>query len=674
MTFKEAEKRVEELSKLLNKLDIKYREGTPDISDQEYDDLMNELILLEKNHTSLLKVTSPSQRVGGEPSKNFENVAHNLPMLSLSNTYDKEDLIDFNDRIKKDLTIDEVEYVCELKYDGVALSLTYENGILVRAVTRGDGVKGDDITRNARTIKSIPLQILGDCPPILEVRGEVFMSKTSFEKNNIKISEENEIRRSKGNKEQPLLANPRNAAAGALKQLDPKKVSEKQLDMYAYQIASEDEKITSHFEGLEALKNWGFNIPDTFEVRSDIDEVWDYINQWSEKRKDLPLETDGVVIKVNKMELHNKLGNTAKSPRWAIAYKYKAEAAKTPLLSITYQVGRTGAITPVANLAPVQLAGTTVRRASLHNANEIERLDLHYEDIVYVEKGGEIIPKITGVDKLARKESAKKVEYISHCPSCNSELERKEGEAQHYCRNWECIPQIKGRIQHFVSRKAMNIDSLGGETIDQLIKIGLIKDAGDLYSLKPEDLNQLDRFGDKSISKLLAGIEESKNIPYEQVIFALGIRSVGSTISEKLAEAFTTIDALADASEEEIAELYDVGGTVAVEVKKFFNSELQLFFLEKLKNAGIKFELEKQDVKDTLDGKSFVCTGKFSIYSRNEMHAEIKKNGGSVKTSITKNVDYLVAGEKAGSKLKKATELGITILTEDDFAKMITNE
>ncbi|MBB3696402.1 NAD-dependent DNA ligase LigA [Flammeovirga yaeyamensis] len=673
MTFKEAEQRVEELSNQIHDLDKKYREGAPDISDQEFDIMMNELIQLESDYPELLKVTSPSQRVGGEVSQNFENVAHAIPMLSLSNTYDKEDLTDFDDRIKKDINLDQVEYVCELKYDGVALSLTYENGILVRAVTRGDGIKGDDITKNARTIKSIPLQLTGEFPDILEVRGEVFMSKNSFEENNLKISVENEIRRQKGNKEQPLLANPRNAAAGALKQLDPKKVAEKKLDMYAYQIASDYEKITSHYDGLLRLKAWGFNIPDTFEINSDIDKVWDYITSWDQKRKDLPLETDGVVIKVNQMDLHKKLGNTAKSPRWAIAYKYKAEAAKTPLLSITYQVGRTGAITPVANLEPVQLAGTTVRRASLHNANEIERLDLHYNDVVYVEKGGEIIPKITGVDKTSRREGATKVNYIENCPACNSTLERKEGEAQHYCKNYECPPQIKGRIQHFVSRKAMNIDSLGGETIEQLISIGLIKDAGDLYSLTEEKLSQLDRFKEKSINKLLSGIEESKNIPYEQVIFALGIRSVGSTISEKLAEVFTDIDKLAEATEEEIAELYDVGSTVAVEVKKFFNSDVQLEFLDKLKSAGLKFKLEKQEVKDTLESKSFVCTGKFSIYSRNEMHALIKQNGGSVKTSISKNVDYLVAGEKAGSKLKKATELGITVLTEEEFSEMINN-
>ncbi|ANQ48508.1 NAD-dependent DNA ligase LigA [Flammeovirga sp. MY04] len=673
MTFKEAEQRVEELSNQIHDLDKKYREGAPDISDQEFDIMMNELIQLESDYPELLKVTSPSQRVGGEVSQNFENVAHAIPMLSLSNTYDKEDLTDFDDRIKKDINLDQVEYVCELKYDGVALSLTYENGILVRAVTRGDGVKGDDITKNARTIKSIPLQLTGEFPDILEVRGEVFMSKNSFEENNLKISAENEIRRQKGNKEQPLLANPRNAAAGALKQLDPKKVAEKKLDMYAYQIASDYEGITSHYDGLLRLKAWGFNIPDTFEINSDIDKVWDYITSWDQKRKDLPLETDGVVIKVNQMDLHKKLGNTAKSPRWAIAYKYKAEAAKTPLLSITYQVGRTGAITPVANLEPVQLAGTTVRRASLHNANEIERLDLHYNDNVYVEKGGEIIPKITGVDKTSRREGATKVNYIENCPACNSTLERKEGEAQHYCKNYECPPQIKGRIQHFVSRKAMNIDSLGGETIEQLISIGLIKDAGDLYSLTEEKLSQLDRFKEKSINKLLSGIEESKNIPYEQVIFALGIRSVGSTISEKLAEVFTDIDKLAEATEEEIAELYDVGSTVAVEVKKFFNSDVQLEFLNKLKSAGLKFKLEKQEVKDILESKSFVCTGKFSIYSRNEMHALIKQNGGSVKTSISKNVDYLVAGEKAGSKLKKATELGITVLTEEEFSEMINN-
>ncbi|NLR92436.1 NAD-dependent DNA ligase LigA [Flammeovirga agarivorans] len=673
MQINDAEKRVEELSITLHELNRKYyQEGVSDVSDQDYDQLLKELQRIEEEFPSLVKPNSPTLRVGGEPTKNFENVAHNVPMLSLSNTYDKEDLLDFNERTIKDLNED-VEYVCELKYDGVALSLTYEDGILVRAVTRGDGVKGDDVTANAKTIRSIPIQLNGDYPSQFEVRGEVFMSKKSFDINNEKIAIENEERISKGNKPQPLLANPRNAAAGALKQQDPKKVAERKLDMYVYGIVTEIEGIDTHYDGLVKLKEWGFNLSPTFEKENSIEGVWDYITRWDKKRHDLPLETDGVVIKVNKEEFHKKLGNTAKSPRWAIAYKYKAEAAKTELEFVTYQVGRTGAITPVANLAAVQLAGTTVRRASLHNANEIARLDLHYHDMVYVEKGGEIIPKITGVDKTERNEKNKPVEFITHCPACDTELIRKEGEAQHYCPNKEtCPPQVKGRIQHFVSRKAMNIDSIGGETIDQLIGKGLIKDVADLYQLDSDKLSVMERFKQKSIDNLLNGIEASKSIPYERVLFALGIRNVGSTISEKLCEAFPTIEELEKATIEQISELYDVGNTVGEEIVSFFAVEENKALVTRLQEAGLQFKLEKKNTLDTLEGKSFVCTGKFYEFSRNEIHDLIKLHGGTVKTSISKNVDYLVAGEKAGSKLKKAEDLGLQVLTEEDFKQLIT--
>ncbi|MBB6460587.1 NAD-dependent DNA ligase LigA [Flammeovirga kamogawensis] len=673
MTIEKAKERVDELSKKLHDLNKRYYvDGVQDISDQEFDLMMHELQELEVNFPTLLKTTSPTQRVGGEPTKNFKTVAHESPMLSLSNTYNKEDLIEFNDRILKDLNT-QVDYVCELKYDGVAISLIYEHGALIQAVTRGDGVQGDDVTVNARTIRSLPLQLVGDYPERFEVRGEVFMSKNSFLENNKRIEFENVERVANNKKAQVLLANPRNACAGALKQQDPKKVAERKLDVYIYGIVGQVENITTHFDGLNKLKEWGFNLPNTYERVKSIDEVWAFIERWGDDRHNLPLETDGVVIKVDSEEFHKKLGATAKSPRWAIAYKYKAEAAKTLLKSVTYQVGRTGAITPVANLEAVQLAGTTVRRASLHNANEMARLDLHINDKVYVEKGGEIIPKITGVDVSERDQEAKPLEFITNCPACNSVLERQEGEAQHYCLNiTSCPPQVKGRIQHFVARKAMNIDSIGGETIDQLIEKGLISDVADFYDLTPEALSEkMERFKDKSIENLLNGVEASKNIPYERVLFALGIRHVGSTIAEKLCEVFKNIEELLSATEEQIAEVYEVGGQIAKSIISFKEVPENLVLIERLKNAGLQFEVIEKETAGTLEDKLFVCTGTFEIFSRNEMHDLIKEHGGKVRTSISAKIDYLVAGEKAGSKLKKAEKLGITVLTEEEFKNLI---
>ncbi|MBD0402183.1 NAD-dependent DNA ligase LigA [Flammeovirga sp. EKP202] len=668
----EVKKQIEQLSEKLHDLNTKYYiDGVSEVSDQEFDQMLQQLQQLEEAHPEFLTPDSPTQRVGGAPTKNFPTVRHEVPMLSLSNTYNKEDLIEFDTRIQKDLGI-QPEMVCELKYDGVAISLIYENGVLAKAVTRGNGEEGDEITNNAKTIKTLPLKLRGDFPAKLEVRGEVFMSKDSFEKNNEKIIAENEIRKSEGKKEQPLLANPRNACAGALKQQDPKKVAERNLDVYIYGIVGDYDTIKNHFDALKTLQSWGFNIPNSFEKAKDIDEVWNFITKWDKERFNLPLETDGVVVKIDQEDLRRKLGNTAKSPRWAIAYKYKAEAAKTKLKSITYQVGRTGAITPVANLEPVQLAGTTVRRASLHNANEIERLELFEGDYVFVEKGGEIIPKITGIDKTMRETDATAVEFIDKCPDCGTDLIRIEGEAQHYCPNDKsCPPQVKGRIQHFVSRKAMNIDSLGGETIEQLIDKGLISNYADLYTLTATKLEAMERFKQKSIDNLLSGVEASKNIPYEKVLFALGIRHVGSTIAEKLTEVFKNIDALFSATEEQIADVYEVGGRIAESIVEFRNDADNMALIEQLKSHELQFELVEKENTGTLNEKLFVCTGTFSVYSRNELHDLIKQNGGKVRTSISAKIDYLVAGEKAGSKLKKAESLGITVLTEEEFGQLL---
>ncbi|KXX68815.1 NAD-dependent DNA ligase LigA [Flammeovirga sp. SJP92] len=671
----EVKKQIEQLSEKLHHLNTKYYiDGVSEISDQEFDQMLQQLQQLEEAHPELLLPNSPTQRVGGAPTKNFPTVKHEVPMLSLSNTYNKEDLIEFDTRIQKDLGI-QPEMVCELKYDGVAISLIYENGILSKAVTRGNGEEGDEITNNAKTIKTLPLQLRGNFPEKLEVRGEVFMSKDSFEKNNERIIAENEIRKSEGKKEQPLLANPRNACAGALKQQDPKKVAERNLNVYIYGIVGNYDSIKNHYDALKTLQAWGFNIPNSFEKVKNIDEVWDFITKWDKDRFNLPLETDGVVIKIDQEDLRRKLGNTAKSPRWAIAYKYKAEAAKTKLREITYQVGRTGAITPVANLEPVQLAGTTVKRASLHNANEIERLELFEGDYVYVEKGGEIIPKITGIDKTMREEDATPVEFIDKCPDCDTVLIRIEGEAQHYCPNTiSCPPQVKGRIQHFVSRKAMNIDSLGGETIEQLIEKGLISNYADLYELDATKLEAMERFKQKSIDNLLSGIEASKNIPYEKVLFALGIRHVGSTISEKLTEVFKNIDTLFEATKEQIADVYEVGERIAESIVEFRNSEDNIELIKQLKKHQLQFELVEKENAGTLNDKLFVCTGTFSVYSRNEIHDLIKQNGGKVRTSISAKIDYLVAGEKAGSKLKKAEGLGITVLTEEQFGQLLIGD
>ncbi len=668
MTSQEAEKRVAELTQKVNHYNYQYyQKDTSEISDQEFDSLLSELITLENQFPELKKEDSPSQRVGGTITKSFDTVIHKYPMLSLSNTYSEEELKDFDERIRKGLEGENYEYVCELKFDGVALSVRYENGILKQAVTRGDGVKGDDITVNARTIKSLPLSISHpELPPEFEVRGEVFFPLKEFERVNLEREDIGEA----------LLANPRNAASGTLKMQDSSIVASRNLDCYLYFLLGENLGTDLHSDNIKKLEEWGFNVSPTYKVCKDINSVLDYINEWEEKRFDLPVDTDGIVIKVNSFEQQEQLGFTAKSPRWAIAYKYKAESASTILESITYQVGRTGAITPVANLSPVHLAGTTVKRASLHNANEIERLDLRIGDTVFVEKGGEIIPKVTGVNLQNRTPDSIKVEYIEHCPACGSQLIRKEGEAVHYCSNaLTCPPQIKGRFEHFIQRKAMDIDGLGPETIEALINNNLIRTTADLYYLKYEQLIGLDRFADKSARNLIEGIEKSKQIPFESLLFGMGIRYVGNTVATKLAAHFKSIDGLINASYEDLVEVPEIGERIALSVVEFFNNEDNLKLIEEYRQIGLNLTFQEKIVTlegNSLEGKSFVVSGVFDKYGRDEIKEKIKLNGGKVLSSISAKLDFLLAGDKMGpAKLEKANKLGIKIISEDEFESMI---
>ncbi|MEH0155635.1 NAD-dependent DNA ligase LigA [Limibacter armeniacum] len=683
MDRNQAKERIGELTEKLNYYNYQYyMNSVSEVSDYEFDTLLKELEQLENQFPEWQQDDSPTQRVGGTITKDFETVTHRYPMLSLSNSYDEQDLLDFDNRVR-DAIGDDFEYVCELKFDGVALSLTYENGILKQAATRGDGVQGDDITANVKTVRTIPLRLHGeDVPELFEVRGEGFMSRESFNRINSQIEAENLKRQSAGKKLQNLLANPRNAASGTFKMQDSAVVSERKLDCFVYSFISDNNQVATHFEALDKLKKWGFNVSPTFRSCKNIKEVLEYIHDWQEKRFELPLDTDGVVIKVNGYNQQRTLGNTSKSPRWAIAYKYKAESATTRLNSITYQVGRTGAVTPVANLEPVQLAGTTVKRASVHNANEIARLDLHEHDMVYVEKGGEIIPKITGVDASAREVGSLPIEFLKNCPACQTELIRKEGEAAYYCPNErQCPPQVKGKVEHFVQRKAMNIDSLGSERIEQLLEKQLIADATDLYSLrKVELIAKLDKFKEKSADKLIEGIEASKEIPFSRVLFAIGIRFVGATVAEKLAEHFKSLDALSQASKEELVNVPEIGEKIADSVKEFFADPLNQGFIEKLKATGVKLELDESELStsaetgDALDGKTFVISGVFTQFSRDELKAMIKANGGKVTSSISKKLDFLVAGDKMGpAKLQKASDLGINIISEEEFLAMVQN-
>lgn len=669
MTSSGASKRIEELSSKLHHYNHQYyQEHKSDISDREFDALLEELIQLENEFPELKTRNSPSSRVGGTISKEFKTVTHKYQMLSLGNTYSAEELSDFDIRIKKALGDETFEYVCELKYDGVALSATYKDDALHVAATRGDGVQGDDITVNAKTIRTIPL-ITKSGLAEFEVRGEVFMPRKEFER----------INREREDIGEAQLANPRNSASGTIKMQDSAVVSSRNLDCYMYSLLGENLPVTTHTEALGYLKNLGFNVPNHYQKCDSINEVLRFIEKWRETRFDLPLDTDGIVIKVNSFDQQNRLGFTAKSPRWAIAYKYESESAATVLKEVTYQVGRTGSITPVANLLPVQLAGTIVKRASLHNANEIERLDLRINDTVFVEKGGEIIPKVTGVD-LSKRSNNIPLKFIHSCPECQTELIRKEGEANHYCPNETgCPPQIKGRIEHFIQRKAMNIDGLGPETIEQLFDSNLIQNPADLYDLTYDQLIELERFAHKSAESLILNIKKTREIPFKRVLFGLGIRFVGITVAEKLAHYFQSIDALSAASYDELIAVDEIGDRIATSIIAYFSDPDNLNFIEKLKSFDVQLSLSAEELmapkSNSLADKSFVISGVFEKHGRDELKELIKANGGKVVSSISGKLDFLLAGDKMGpSKLEKAQKLNIEIISENAFLDMITNE
>lgn len=640
--------------------------NAPVISDIEFDKLMRELQDLEAKHPEHSDENSPSMRVGSDINKNFTQVEHKYPMLSLGNTYSESEVTDFYERVSKSLN-EEFEICCEMKFDGTSISLTYENGKLVRAVTRGDGVKGDDVTDNVKTIRSIPLVLHGnDYPQNFEIRGEILMPWDVFEK----LNREREAR------EEPLFANPRNAASGTLKSQNSAVVASRQLDAYLYYLLGENLPCDGHYENLQKAAEWGFKISHiTRKVRT-LDEVFEFIKYWDIERKNLPVATDGIVLKVNSLRQQRNLGYTAKSPRWAIAYKFQAEQALTKLIKVTYQVGRTGAITPVANLEPVQLSGTVVRRASLHNADIIASLDLHVGDMVYVEKGGEIIPKITGVDAASRKPDSEKITFITHCPECGSKLVRYEDEAAHYCTNeTACPPQIKGKIEHFISRKAMNIEGLGPETVDLFYQEGMIQNVADLYHLQATDICQLERMGEKSAENIIQGILRSKEVPFERVLFALGIRFVGETVAKKIAKAFRSIDALMSATLDDLIHVDEIGEKIAQSILLYFANEKNRALIERLREAGLKLEADETDYSgytDKLQGKSIVISGVFAHHSRDEYKEMIEKHGGKNVGSISKKTSFVLAGENMGpSKLEKAQKLGITILNEDEFLAMI---
>lgn len=640
--------------------------NAPVISDIEFDKLMRELQDLEAKHPEHFDENSPSMRVGSDINKNFTQVEHKYPMLSLGNTYSEAEVTDFYERVSKSLN-EEFEICCEMKFDGTSISLTYENGKLVRAVTRGDGVKGDDVTDNVKTIRSIPLVLHGnDYPQNFEIRGEILMPWDVFEK----LNREREAR------EEPLFANPRNAASGTLKSQNSAVVASRQLDAYLYYLLGENLPCDGHYENLQKAAEWGFKISHiTRKVRT-LDEIFEFIKYWDIERKNLPVATDGIVLKVNSLRQQRNLGYTAKSPRWAIAYKFQAEQALTKLIKVTYQVGRTGAITPVANLEPVQLSGTVVRRASLHNADIIASLDLHVGDMVYVEKGGEIIPKITGVDAASRKPDSEKITFITHCPECGSKLVRYEDEAAHYCTNeTACPPQIKGKIEHFISRKAMNIEGLGPETVDLFYQEGMIQNVADLYHLQATDICQLERMGEKSAENIIQGILRSKEVPFERVLFALGIRFVGETVAKKIAKAFRSIDALMSATLDDLIHVDEIGEKIAQSILLYFANEKNRALIERLREAGLKLEADETDhsgYTDKLQGKSIVISGVFAHHSRDEYKEMIEKHGGKNVGSISKKTSFVLAGENMGpSKLEKAQKLGITILNEDEFLAMI---
>ncbi len=670
MTPLEAQKEIERLTNALNHHNhLYYVESNPEISDYDFDMLLNQLIELEKQFPDFTSETSPTKRVGGDITKKFASIKHRFPMLSLGNTYSRDEIIEWENRIKKSIET-KIEYVCELKYDGVAIGIAYENGKLVRAVTRGDGTSGEDVTSNVKTIKTIPLQLKGDYPSDFEIRGEIFYPIASFHKMNEERRENDE----------PEYANPRNLASGTLKLQDSKIVASRGLDCFLYGLYGEDLPIDSHFESVLKAKEWGFKIPfvaENYIHKTDsIDGIMEFINYWDTKRDYLPFEIDGVVIKVNNYDAQQELGFTAKSPRWAIAYKFKTERVETILESVVFQVGRTGSITPVANLKAVQLGGTVVRRASLHNADQIEKNDLYLGDSVYVEKGGEIIPKIVGVNLEKRAANAHKVDFITHCPECHSELVRREGESNHFCPNEKaCPPQVIGRMEHFIARKGMNIDGLGVETIVQLFQAGLVKNVADLYTLTFDQVVNLDRMADKSANNLLQSVEASKQIPYERVLFALGIRFVGETVAKKLAAKFENIDLLAQASFDELIAVDEIGERIAISVQSYFSEEEHKQLIEKLRLAGVQLQgVKKEFLSNKFEGMNFVVSGVFSAFSRDELKKVIEDNGGKNVSSISAKTTYVVAGENMGpAKLEKATKLGVTILSEQEFVEFLNN-
>lgn len=693
MEKEQAKKQIESLTEELNHHNyLYYQKSEPEISDYEFDTKLKELEKLENEFPEFKLPHSPSTRVGGDITKDFETVPHKYPMLSLGNTYSKEELIDFDGRVKKGLGTEDYEYICELKFDGVAISLKYEGGILDKGITRGDGTKGDDITTNVKTIRSIPLKIQGNTfPESFEVRGEVFMPKEQFIKLNESVEEENEQREAEGKTLITRYANARNTTSGTLKMQDSSVVASRKLDCYLYSYLDDINTYDTHEKSLHFLEQSGFNVSQTYRKCQNIEEVIEYINRWDQERHALSVETDGIVIKVNSLAHQSELGFTAKNPRWAISYKFKAESAVTKLNNITYQVGRTGAITPVAELEPVLLAGTTVKRASLHNANEIERLGVRIGDSVNVEKGGEIIPKITGVNLESRSQEAEEIMYISNCPECGTPLIRKEGEAQHYCPNKEtCPPQVLGRIEHFISRNALNIESLGPRTIKGFLSKELITNAAGLYELKFDDINDLQfeemdettgevskrSIKEKSARNIIESIENSKKIPFERVLFGLGIRYVGKTVAEKLAQHFVTIDRLMNASFDEIVQVHEIGDRIAESIVAYFSDAENLQMVNALKNSGLSFEVEqKEGTDDTLKGLIFVVSGVFEGYGRDELKNVIKQHGGKVASSISSKTNYLVAGANMGpAKKEKADSLGITILNESSFRELLEND
>ena len=670
MDKKLAKDEIERLSKEINKHnDLYYIKNESEISDYDFDVLLEKLIKLETEFPEFSYDYSPTKRIGGDITKKSESITHRFPMLSLSNTYSEDEIIEWENRLKK-LSEDTLEYVCELKYDGVAIGIHYENGVLKQAVTRGDGTKGENVTANVRTIRSIPLQLTGDFPADFEIRGEIFFPLKNFTKLNeqrIDIGE-------------PEFANPRNTASGTLKLQDSKVVADRGLDCYLYGLYGYDLPLEGHFESVLKASEWGFKTPNPEKkmiYKTDsIEGIMKFIHFWDKNRSKLPFEIDGIVIKVNNYNQQQELGFTAKSPRWAIAYKFKAERVETYLESVSYQVGRTGAITPVANLKPVQLGGTTVKRASLHNSDQIQKLDLHLNDVVLVEKGGEIIPKIVGVNGLKREENSVAVKFIEICPECSTKLIRREGEVQHYCPNENsCPPQIKGRIEHFISRKAMNIDGLGAETVDLLVEKELVKSYVDLYALSFAQIVDLERMADKSADNLINGLAASKDVPFERVLFALGIRFVGETVAKKLAKSFKSIDKIQQANFDELVNVDEIGEKIAISVQQFFLDEKNREVIRRLKEVGLQFEIkEKEGVTDKFKGVTFVVSGVFNTFSRDEIKEVIEINGGKNASSISSKTDFVLAGENMGpAKLKKASDLGITILSEDEFISKLKN-